>query len=55
MNSRILTIILYLVLIILLINVYNAIENKAVFFMQWGDKLNEELHIENIINLLKKY
>jgi len=52
MNSRILTIILYLVLIILLINVYNAIENKAVFFMQWGDKLNEELHIENIIILI---
>ena len=31
MSSRVVTIILYLVLIILLINVYNIIENKAVF------------------------
>jgi len=33
MNSRIVTIILYLLLVILLINVYNTIENKVVFFL----------------------
>ncbi len=33
MNFRIVTIILFLVLVILLITVYNTIENKAVFFL----------------------